>query len=302
MGNILCYGSLNLDYVYSVPHFVSAGETMASLSRTVCCGGKGLNQSIAASRAGGKVFHAGKIGAEGGILAEALESSGVDIRYLSKTSGPTGHAIIQVDPSGQNCILLFGGGNMEINESEVESVLGGFGPGDIIMLQNEISSLGAIMKAASERGMYIVFNPSPMDSSVLNLPLETVSLLVLNQVEATAIAGTSKPEDALTIIKSKLPGSAILLTLGSKGSVYYDGKQKIYKGIYKAPVKDTTGAGDTFTGYFVANLSLGRDIQSCLDLAAKASAIAVSRLGASPSIPTFSETEACRFEYTPLSI
>ena len=124
MAHILSYGSLNLDLVYQVPHFVQAGETLSSTSRTVHCGGKGLNQSIAAARAGGTVSHAGKIGGDGTVLTDILRESGVDTDFVTVGDGPSGHAVIQVDPSGQNCILLFGGCNQEITHEEIDRVLG----------------------------------------------------------------------------------------------------------------------------------------------------------------------------------
>ena len=123
MAHILSYGSLNLDLVYQVPHFVQAGETLSSTSRTVHCGGKGLNQSIAAARAGGTVSHAGKIGGDGTVLTDILRKSGVDTDFVTVGDGPSGHAVIQVDPSGQNCILLFGGCNQEITHEEIDRVL-----------------------------------------------------------------------------------------------------------------------------------------------------------------------------------
>ena len=123
MAHILSYGSLNLDLVYQVPHFVQAGETLSSTSRTVHCGGKGLNQSIAAARAGGTVSHAGKIGGDGTVLTDILRESGVDTDFVTVGDGPSGHAVIQVDPSGQNCILLFGGCNQEITHAEIDRVL-----------------------------------------------------------------------------------------------------------------------------------------------------------------------------------
>lgn len=196
MGKILTFGSLNVDYVYHVPHFVAPGETLAASKREVNCGGKGLNQSIAAARAGAEVFHAGKIGADGQILTDMLSQSGVDISYIQHSSGPSGHAIIQVDPSGQNCILLFGGSNQEITTQEVDQVLANFGPGDRIILQNEINNLAYIMQQAAARGLDIVFNPSPIDASIQSLPLELVSLLVLNEIEGAAQAVPPLPDPA----------------------------------------------------------------------------------------------------------
>ena len=294
MGRILSFGSLNLDYVYHVPHFAAPGETLAPTSRALNCGGKGLNQSIAAAKAGAQVFHAGKIGPDGQILADMLSSSGVDVSLLSRSEGPTGHAIIQVDPSGQNCILLYGGSNQEITQEEVDRALAQFGPGDQIILQNEINNLAYIMEQAAKRGISVVFNPSPMDEAISSLPLHLVSLLVLNEIEGAALAGTQDEEAILPILREKFPQCRILLTLGSRGSVYDDGTQRIRQGAYRANAVDTTAAGDTFTGYFVAASAAGMPIEECLSLAAKAAAIAVSRPGAAPSIPVMEEVRSCQ--------
>lgn len=289
MGKLLIFGSLNVDYVYHVPHFVTPGETLAASKREVNCGGKGLNQSIAAARAGATVFHAGKIGADGQILTDMLSQSGVDISYIQHSSGPSGHAIIQVDPSGQNCILLFGGSNQEITTQEVDQVLTHFGPGDRIILQNEINNLAYIMQQAAARGLDIVFNPSPIDASIQSLPLELVSLLVLNEIEGAALAGTEDESLVLKCLRKQFPLCRILLTLGSRGCVYDDGTQRIQQKACSVEAVDTTAAGDTFTGYFVAADAAGFPPQECLQLATQAAAIAVSRSGAAPSIPIMEE-------------
>lgn len=292
MPRILSYGSLNLDYVYHVPHFVAPGETLSPTARDLNCGGKGLNQSIAAARAGGNVFHAGKIGREGQLLADALASSGVDISLLSVSDGPNGHAIIQVEPQGQNCILLYGGSNREITREEVDRALESFGPGDYLILQNEINALEDIMEGAARRGVSIVFNPSPMEDSIFQLPLHLVSLMVVNEIEGAALAGCQDEEAILDALRARWPSCRLLLTLGSRGCVYDDGTRRLRQGIYAVKAVDTTAAGDTFTGYFVSCLANGMDAEACLDLASRASAIAVSRPGAAPSIPTMEEVLA----------
>lgn len=289
MSRILSYGSVNLDYVYHVPHFVAPGETLSPTSRDLNCGGKGLNQSIAAARAGASVFHGGKIGRDGQPLADMLKCSGVDISFLTVSDGPSGHAIIQVEPGGQNCILLYGGSNREIAREEMDRALSSFGSGDYLILQNEINGLDYIMEAAAGRGISIVLNPSPMDDAIFRLPLHLVSLLVVNEIEGAALAGCEDEEKILDVLRSRWPQCRVLLTLGSRGCVYDDGVQRLRRGIYKVTAVDTTAAGDTFTGYFVACLSSRMDVETCLDLASRASAIAVSRPGAAPSIPTMAQ-------------
>ena len=297
MAKILNFGSLNLDYVYNVPHFVTAGETLSSYNMEVICGGKGLNQSIALARAGATVYHAGKIGFNGGILEETLKSNGVDTTYLLKDEKENGHAIIQVDKTGQNCILLFSGSNGKITESEIDSCLENFEKGDCIVLQNEISSVPYIIEKAYEKGLFVVLNPSPITDDISTYPIEKVSLLILNEVEGNALTNESEPDKIIQVLLNKYKDMKVLLSLGTKGSVYADGKERIRKGIFKAKAVDTTAAGDTMLGFFVALLIAGIDAEKALITATKASAIAVSRKGASPSIPTLEEVDKCEFEY-----
>lgn len=289
MKKILNFGSLNLDYVYAVEHFVAPGETISSNRMDVNCGGKGLNQSIALAKAGAKISHAGKIGSDGGRLKALLESYGVDTAYLKESDGPNGHAIIQVDKDGQNCILLFPGSNRRIEKAEVDACLADFGKGDYLLLQNEINLIPYIMEKAFENGLEIVFNPSPITEDILTFPLNKVSLFILNEIEGKALSGEDEPEKILHVLHEKYPAAKILLTLGEEGSFYFDGEKKIFQNIYKVKAVDTTAAGDTTTGYFLAGLAAGDEPAIALDRAARASSITVTRHGAAESIPTREE-------------
>lgn len=282
---VLNFGSLNLDFVYQVDHMVSPGETLASLKMQTFCGGKGLNQSIALAKAGTEVYHAGCIGRDGQLLVEALEKEGVRTDYVKILEEKTGHAIIQVDRSGQNCILLYGGTNRAQTEEYIDQVLAGFDAGDMIVLQNEINLLDYIIDRAYERGMTIVLNPSPFDENLKDCDLNKVSFFLINEVEGSQITGENEPEKILDKLAEIYPDARVVLTLGSEGSVYQEKEYRIRQSIYRVEAVDTTAAGDTFTGYFVASLLEGLDISRCMDLAAKASALSVTRPGASPSIP-----------------
>lgn len=289
MKRILNFGSLNLDYVYAVEHFVAPGETISSSRMDLNCGGKGLNQSIALAKAGAKVCHAGKIGFDGGRLKTLLESYGVDTSYLKESEGPNGHAIIQVDKAGQNCILLFPGSNRQIEKAEIDACLDNFGKGDYLLLQNEINLIPYIMEKAAEKGIEIVFNPSPITEDIFSFPLDKVSLFILNEIEGKALSGEDEAEKILCTLHEKYPAAKILLTLGEEGSLYFDGEKKIFQNIYKVKAVDTTAAGDTTTGYFLAGLAAGDDPATVLDRAARASSITVTRHGAAESIPTKEE-------------
>jgi len=293
MPKILNFGSLNIDYVYAVEHFARAGETVLSKNRRVFCGGKGLNQSIALARAGADVYHAGFVGCnDGDILIEELASSGVKTDLIEKRDCPGGHAIIQVDASGQNCILIYGGANQTNSEEYIDSVLSRFDEGDIVVLQNEINMNAQIIRKAKQKGMTAVFNPSPADAQITELPLDMLDYIILNEVEAESLCGI-KDAQAIDALRAKFPKTAVLLTLGSKGSVYMDNTQDtpISQGIFDVPVVDTTAAGDTFTGYFLALTAAGSSADYAMRLASAAAAIAVSREGAAVSIPRLAEVK-----------
>ena len=290
---VLNFGSLNIDYVYSVDHIVKRGETISSDTLNVFCGGKGLNQSIALSKAGAEVYHAGVIGEDGAFLEEILRASGVRTRFVQmKADTRTGNAIIQKDRNGDNCILLYGGSNRAVTPGMADEVLDHFEAGDMLVLQNEISELSYLMEQAHKRGMVIALNPSPMDEELLKAPLQYVKYFILNEIEAKALTNGVEEDNAmLEAMLKKFPNAEIILTLGERGSVYANGDVRVEQGSYKVPVTDTTAAGDTFTGYYLASIIQGLSVEEALNMAAKASAIAVSRKGAAPSIPQREEVE-----------
>lgn len=287
--NILDFGSLNLDYVYSVDHMVTPGETLASSAMNTYCGGKGLNQSIALAKAGAHVYHAGMVGEDGSILIDICRENGVDTSYIQTVPEKTGHTIIQVDQNGQNSILLYGGANRCITAAYVDEVLANFSQGDILLLQNEINLLDYIIDRAYEKGMMIILNPSPYNNALDACDFSKVSMFLLNEIEGAQIAGENEPEHILEKLKKDYPNAKVVLTLGSNGAVYQDGDVQYRQGIYQVDAVDTTAAGDTFTGYFIASVAAGITATEGLKLASKASAIAVTRPGAVPSIPSKEE-------------
>lgn len=282
---VLNFGSLNLDYVYQVDHILIPGETLSSKDRNTFCGGKGLNQSIALAKAGIPVYHAGMVGEGGEMLLETCEKNGVNTQFIRKIDGPCGHTVIQVDKDGQNCILLFGGSNQSMTREFVDEVLANFEKGDIILLQNEINELDYIIDKAYEKGMMIILNPSPYDSKLDACDLSKISLFLVNEIEGYQITGEKEPEQILARIKELYPHAKIVLTLGGDGSVFQDETGVYHQGIFKVKAVDTTAAGDTFTGYFISSILDNMPVKDGLTLAAKASAIAVSRPGATDSIP-----------------
>lgn len=286
----LNFGSLNQDMVYSVDHTVRPGETTASSKLEFFCGGKGLNQSIALARAGARVFHAGCVGSDGKRLLEKLKENNIDISLIKRCDMPSGHAIIQVDKNGQNSILLFGGANKQIDEEQIAKVLSDFKAGDKLFLQNEINTVDKIITAASKKGMEIVLNPSPFGDEILSYPLDKITWFVVNETEANELTGESDPDIILSVFSEKYPSAKILLTLGSDGSVCKANGKVYHQKIFNVPVVDTTAAGDTFLGFFFALVDT-HDIDGALKYASAASAVAVSRSGASSSIPKLNEVE-----------
>lgn len=304
---VLCFGSLNIDYTYQVDHFVQKGETLSSTAMQVFSGGKGLNQSIALAKAGVEVYHAGAVGKDGRFLLEQLKEAGVHTGHVMVLEEvPTGHAIIQNDKNGENCILLFGGANQKITEGQVGQVLSQFQEGDCLLVQNEVNQMPYLLQQAHSRGLKIALNPSPMDGKIWELPLGLVDYFILNEIEASQLLETGHApqgtrgsggrkadgERMAELLHQKYPSAAIVLTLGGHGSLFLSQKIRIRQKKYDVQAVDTTAAGDTFTGYFLGTLFQGGSAQEAMDRAAKASAIAVTRKGASPSIPTLEEVLA----------
>lgn len=288
---VLSLGSLNLDYVYAVDHFVQAGETLAASDRSIHRGGKGLNQSVALAQAGAETYHAGRIGTDGIMLKDWLVAKGADVSFLeTDTDIPTGHAIIQVVPSGQNSIIILAGTNGSITEEYVDRVLAHFEPGDLLLMQNETSCRDYAIEQAAKKGLKVALNPSPMTDELAKSPaLQYVSYFILNEIEGKAVTGETDPDEICKTMKERYPDGTVVLTLGSDGVVYFDGTQRLSHGIYPVKAVDTTAAGDTFTGFFLATLAAGESPKVALQRASKASAIAVTRPGASDSIPTLEE-------------
>lgn len=286
---VLCFGSANLDHVYKVDHFTVPGETQGCLEYNIKCGGKGVNQAIAMALAGNDTYFAGIIGSDGGLLKDALVDKGVHIDYMKISNKPTGHAIIEVDQSGQNHILLYGGTNKEIDFEYIDEVLSHFSKGDIVVLQNEINNVPYIIERCYEKEMKIFFNAAPYDIAVKNYPIEKVTWLVVNETEGAALSNEEDYEKIIQTLKQKYPHTHILFTMGKEGSRVLTDKEDIKVEALKVNAVDTTGAGDTYIGYFVRGIVEEMPLLETAQMATKASAIAVARFGAVDSIPNYEE-------------
>lgn len=288
---VLNIGSLNLDYVYSVPHIVGAGETLASRDMNIYLGGKGINQSIALAKAGADVYHCGMIGDDGTVFLDACKEYGVNSDYIKQTDTKTGHAIIQIDDNAQNCILIYGGANQQLTKEFIDDVIDKFDKGDILLLQNEVNDIAYIVDKAYEKGLTIALNPSPYNEKLDAVDMSKISIFLLNEVEGEQITGAKEPDEIIKSLLEYFPEARIVLTLGGDGAVYANKDTKITQPVFKVNAVDTTAAGDTFTGDFLAGIIEGMPVADILRMSAKASSIAVTRKGAIPSIPYRSETE-----------
>lgn len=289
---ILDLGSLNIDYVFQVDSIVIPGQTILSNEMVINSGGKGFNQAVAAAKAGADVFLAGAVGKKDfAIFQEILDAGGVNSTLLDTNHLFTGSAMIQVDENGQNGIVLYGGANQEITQSYVCEVFGKCDRDDVLLLQNEISQLPFIMEHAHQKGMKIFMNPSPVNSQILHCPMEYVDTLILNEIEGAQLSGCDVIEDIPDALLKMYPQIKIVLTLGKKGVIYADRYNRYRYGTFDVTVVDTTAAGDTFTGYYLASVLQDGDIERALETASAAASIAVSRPGASCSIPAIKEVK-----------
>lgn len=288
---ILNFGSCNIDYVYRLHHIAAPGETQKSDDLQTFAGGKGLNQSVAIAKAGGRVCHAGCIGTDGDMLLHTLQENAVDTALLQRMPQKNGHAMIQVSETGENAIIVYPGTNAMIREDYVDAVLSHFSKGDILVLQNEINCLSYILSCAHQRGMTVILNPSPIQDALRSLDFHKISYMVLNEIEAVALFGGDDAQSSAGIAAEQYPNLRIVLTLGENGSVYREGSVVWHQNAFRVKAVDTTAAGDTFMGYFVAGLAKGQPIPEILRLASAAAAMAVSKEGAAPSIPYLHDVE-----------
>ncbi len=288
---IVNFGSINLDFVYRVERLVAPGETVQTLSQQRFAGGKGFNQSIALARAGAQVRHVGRVGEDGRWLVNMLAEEGVETGDIAFAMTPTGHAIIQVDARGENSILVHGGANRDLTKDALVRVCATLSAEDWVLLQNETNAPATVMALAGQGGSKVVFNPSPLDASVLELPLDGVDTFIVNSVEGRGLSGEAEPGRILDAMQERYPNAATVLTLGDRGALYARDKIRLEVAAESVEVVDTTGAGDTFAGYWLAEMAIGGDPERALHLACRAAARCVQRPGAAVSIPLRSALE-----------
>lgn len=284
MGRIVCIGSINADYIYRVPHLPAPGETLSAASMTRMLGGKGANQSIAASLSGAEVAHVGAIGAGDEWLIRVLAKAGIETRFVAQVDVPSGHAIINVDDAGENAIVLFPSANHAIPKGGLTEALAGYDPGDVCLLQNEVTVSAEAARQAKARGLTVIYSAAPFDAAAVEAVLPFADLLVMNAGEAAELAR------ALGKTPEEMPCD-VLVTKGAEGAIYYGETLELCAAFQVTPV-DTTGAGDCYIGAFAARQASGASISDALRWASAASAIQVTRPGTADAMPSKAEIEA----------
>ena len=293
MPKLVNLGSLCIDHVFHVPHISSAGETVASTAYEIHPGGKGLNQSLAAAKAGIDVLHAGCIGQDGAMLVDALVTGGVNVAHVvSLPDSASGSAFIQVDPNGQNAIAITGGANRGIPQSMVSEVLELVTKDDWLLLQNEINDLEFVLEVAQAKGIKVAFNVAPVDGREQHYSLDAISMLIVNEIEAMALVAASDYQEAFRELTSRYPNMEVVLTLGRDGVIFGHGHDMFDLAAFDVEAADETAAGDAFIGYLMASMLQGRSRQAALRTASAAGALAVTTMGAATSVPTSGEVEA----------
>ncbi len=285
---ILVFGSINLDLVLPVPVLPAPGETVLGAAYSTQPGGKGANQALAAARDGAAVVLAGCVGRDG-FAAPALallRAAGVDLVRVAETASPTGLAAIAVDPAGRNQIVVAGGANARAAAGQVEDAL--LAPHTTLLLQREVDPAESARLAlrAKQRGCRVVLNTAPA-GPFPEAALAALDVLVANAVEAAELGAASAAE-----LAARHPGLAAVITRGEAGVEVAAPGERFALPAHPVAVRDTTAAGDTFTGVFAAGLDRGLSLRAAALRANAAAALCCTRQGSQQSIPLAAETDA----------
>ncbi len=280
-------GSINADLLYSVAHLPARGETLAATGLRQGLGGKGANMSVAAARGAARVVHIGAVGPDGRWAKDLLTEYGVDTRHIETVSEVTGHAIILLDQAGENTIVIHPGANQAIPQHRIGLALAEASPGDFLLMQNETNGQAYSASIGADMGLRVAYAAAPFNVDAVLAVLDKLDILVLNEVEAEQLtAGIGKTPDALGV-------QDVVVTLGSQGCRWFQAKTGVVRTFPALPVTpvDTTGAGDTFTGYLLAGLDRKMPMEQAISLATKAAALMVTRVGTADVIPDLLEIQ-----------
>lgn len=284
---IINFGSINIDHVYNVTQMPIAGETISAKSYKKFLGGKGINQSIAAFKAGAKLIHVGAIAEDDAWTYAEIEKFGINCNHLDKSRHSTGHAIIFVDDTGENEIVIFGGANQNLEVSQIEKALDGpTGNKDWVLIQTETNLLTEIAVKAKIKGFKVAYAAAPFVEEIALELIDKIDFLAVNEGEASQLA------KALNVDPDNIPVPGLLITRGAQGATLIENGKKLQQSAFEVKAVDTTGAGDTFLGSFLSVYIEDGNAAMALEYAAAASAVQVTRAGAAVAIPDRQEVEA----------
>ena len=301
MKNICVIGSLNMDLVVNVDAMPKPGQTIIGSNFKEVPGGKGANQAVAMARLNGNVSMIGKVGEDGfgQTLISSLKNDKVDTTYIQTTKGSTGVALITVDKNAQNSIVVSPGANFEVKEEDIDNNIKAIENSDIVVLQLEtpLNTIKYALNKAKELNKYTILNPAPavkLDDEII----KNVDLLTPNETELEIISGVSieTEEDIQKAAQIMIEKGVkeLIVTLGSKGSLYINKEKSMFKKAYKVEAVDTTAAGDSYTGALAVALSQDKGIADAMDFASKVGALSVLKEGAQSSLPTLEDVKNFR--------
>ena len=301
MKNICVIGSLNMDLVVNVDAMPKPGQTIIGSNFKEVPGGKGANQAVAMARLNGNVSMIGKVGEDGfgQTLISSLKNDKVDTTYIQTAKGSTGVALITVDKNAQNSIVVSPGANFEVKEEDIDNNIKAIENSEIVVLQLEtpLNTIKYALNKAKELNKYTILNPAPavkLDDEII----KNLDLLTPNETELEIISGVSieTEEDIQKAAQIMIEKGVkeLIVTLGSKGSLYINKEKSMFKKAYKVEAVDTTAAGDSYTGALAVALSQDKGIEDAMDFASKVGALSVLKEGAQSSLPTLEDVKNFR--------
>jgi ribokinase len=294
--SVLVFGSLNLDLVTYADKLPAIGETIVGEKLLKFPGGKGLNQAIAARRAGSEVLMVGSIGndADGDYLFDILKSENIDPKFITKTSEQTGIAVIEVSKSAENRIIIIAGANSKTRFSNEVLTSSPSVTVSLAQLETPIAEVAKFIHESKAAGKITILNPAPIQKLDQQL-LQDTDYLIANETEASFLIGSAvehlSRDEAVTIARQlqKNGSKKVIITLGEQGSVYLDQEKELFTPAYKVKAVDTTAAGDAFCGAFATAISENKPVEYALKFASAAGGLAATKAGAVPSLPTQQE-------------
>ena len=297
---MLVVGSVNVDLVTRVEEFPLPGQTLLGSDYETHHGGKGANQAVAAARMGAAVSFLGRVGRDafGPRLRDALADEGIDVTRLLDVEGPSGAAFITLNAAGQNTIIVAPGANARLEPGELTA--NAFDEADVVVLQQEIPSatVKRAIDLAQRTEATVIVNAAPAGAMTIE-ELSGCDVLVVNETEAATLLGGKSEDPDSVLEKLARRFATVVLTLGSRGVSWRRGSERGHLTAHEVQtVVDTTAAGDAFVGALAAALAAGRDLTEAVRLGNAAGALAVTRAGAQPSLPTLPEVERLMAGYS----